>query len=197
MSKNYCIFILSHDRPDDIPTISSLDRHGYDGDWYILVDSEASLDEYEAEYGEDKVIHVPKDDALPELDRGDNFDYRKTPLYTRHQVWDIAERLGYGHFVMMDDDYKDFRWRLDENIDYSPNTPVEDLNKFIESAISLLNDSKLTTVCMAQGGDYIGGENATFVKKRRTDNHYMVRCRRKAMNAFVCQPVNRMSSGDH
>ena len=187
MTNNYCIFILSHDRAGNIPTISSLEESGYDGDWFILVDSGEHIDEYKDEYGDEKAIYVPKDDALPELDRGDNFDYRKTPLYTRYQVWDIADELGYNHFVMMDDDYTRFDWKLDENIEFGHTTRVENINQYIEAAIEYLNSSKVTTICMAQGGDYIGGEDATFVKKRKTDNHHIVRSRRKAMNVFVCQ----------
>jgi len=178
MIDDFCIFILSHDRPNNVPTARTLERCGYTGDWFIVVDNEDAVGDYKDEWGEDAIIYADKDNALPELDRGDNFNDRGTPLYTRFQIWDIAERLGYEYFLMLDDDYSNFAYKFNENFDFEHNT-IRNLDDYLEASIKFLEKSGLDTLCMAQGGDYIGGENGTFGTAIKT--------KRKAMNSFLCK----------
>ena len=178
MTDDYCLFILSHKRPDAVKTVNTIQHHGYTGDWYIVVDHDDSIQEYEENYGEDRIIYLPKDGALPELDRGDNFDIRGTPLYTRFQLWDLADDLGYSHFMMLDDDYEYFQYRFDEDRVYCCHK-VENLNRYIENAIEYMERAGLDTLTMAQGGDFIGGSESSMAQKVKT--------RRKAMNTFLCR----------
>lgn len=178
MTDDYCIFILSHKRPDAVKTVNTIQRHGYTGDWYIVVDHQDGIEEYEENYGEDRVIYVDKDEALPELDRGDNFDIRGTPLYTRFQLWDLADDLGYDYFMMLDDDYEYFKYRFNEGREYDCQK-VDDLNRYIENGIEYLDRAELDTVTMAQGGDFIGGSESRMAEK--------IRPSRKAMNTFLCR----------
>lgn len=178
MRDDFCIFILSHKRPGDVPTLNTIQRHGYTGDWYIVIDHEDGIGPYEQEYGEENVIYLDKDDALPGLDRGDNFNHRGTPLYTRYQIWDLADDLGYDYFLMLDDDYEYFQYRYNEAFEYDCQK-VENLNKYIDYAIEFLDRADLDTLCMAQGGDFIGGDQSSLAQAVQT--------RRKAMNTFLCR----------
>lgn len=178
MRNDFCIFILSHNRPDAVKTVNTMQRHGYEGDWYIVVDHDGCLDEYADNYGEDHILHLPKDGALPGLDRGDNFDIRGTPLYTRYQLWDVAEDMGYDYFMMLDDDYEYFQYRFNEDREYDCQKVVN-LNRYIDNAIEYMNRADLDSITMAQGGDFIGGDESRMAEKVQT--------RRKAMNTFLCR----------
>ena len=178
MTDDFCIFILSHKRPNAVKTINTIERHGYEGDWYIVIDHEDGLEEYEEIHGEDRVIYLDKDGALPGLDRGENFDIRGTPLYTRYQLWGLADELGYDYFMMLDDDYEYFQYRFDQHFNYA-SEKVENLNKYIDNAIEYLDKAGLDTLTMAQGGDFIGGDESSMAQKVQTS--------RKAMNTFLCR----------
>lgn len=181
MRDDFCIFIISYDRADNVPTIETLERHGYTGDWYIVVDHQEDIEPYEREHGEDNVIYIDKDDALPELDRGDNFNHRNCNVYARQQMWDLAESLGYDYFLVLDDDYTTFEFRFGGNYQYGLRDRVEDLDRIIDASIEYLDKAGLDTLCTAQGGDWIGGINAGIAHDGR------VGTKRKAMNSFLCK----------
>ena len=77
MLKDFCIFILSHGRPDRIYTLSSLKSSNYTGDWFILIDNEdPTAEEYYERYGEkvealeDSVVLAPESKHVAKLHRG-------------------------------------------------------------------------------------------------------------------------------
>lgn len=180
MRDNFCIFILSYDRPERVKTIETLEKHGYTGDWFIVIDHEDDLGPYKRQHGEKHVVYLDKDDALPELDRGDNFDRRNCNVYARQQLWDVAADLGYDYFLVLDDDYCHFQYRFTESFDYhSSYEYLGDFDSYVNAAIQYLEDANLDTVAMAQGGDFIGGKEASMAQK--------VQAKRKAMNTFLCK----------
>ena len=180
MRDDFCIFIISYDRPGRIPTLSALDKHGYTGDYYIVVDHEGDIGPYEREHGENRVVYLDKDGALPELDRGDNFDRRNCNVYARQQLWDLADDLGYDYFMVLDDDYQHFQYRFTEDRDYHPSYEyLDDFDQYIEAAIEYLDTAGLDTVAMAQGGDFIGGKESSLAQQ--------IQAKRKAMNTFLCK----------
>lgn len=180
MRDDFCVFILSYDRPKRVKTAETLEKHGYTGDYYIVIDHEEDIEPYEREHGEDRVVHLNKDDALPELDRGDNFDRRACNVYARQQLWDVADELGYDYFLVLDDDYYHFQYRFTEDFDYHPSYEyLDDFDAYIDAAITYLEKADLDTVAMAQGGDFIGGKEASMAQK--------VQAKRKAMNTFLCK----------
>ncbi|AGM11187.1 beta-glucosyl-HMC-alpha-glucosyltransferase [Haloarcula hispanica tailed virus 2] len=177
---DFCILILSYDRAGRIPTLTTIENSTYDGDWYIVIDHPDDIEPYEEEYGEDRVVYFDKDDVVPRVDRGDNFDRRNSILYARFNSFKIARDLGYDYFMQLDDDYSFFQWRFNDRFEYDPQNPGSfDLNLYIDNAIEYLEDADLDTVCMAQGGDFIGGGESQFAQKVGT--------KRKAMNTFICK----------
>jgi len=178
MRDDFCVFILSYDRPGRVPTIGALERYGYTGDWYIVIDHEADVEPYAREHGEECVIYLDKDGALPELDRGDNFDRRDCNVYARQQMWELAEDLGYEYFLVLDDDYTNIQYRFNEQFEYDPEV-MRDFDDYIDSSIEFLEDAGLDTLCMAQGGDFIGGSGSQLAEAVQT--------KRKAMNSFLCK----------
>lgn len=172
----FCMFILSHGRPDKIYTLNSLKKAGYTGDYYIVIDNEdKTSEEYYKNFG-DKVLIFNKKEIAETFDTADNFDNRKTIVYARNACFKLAEELGYTHFMELDDDYTSFSYRFDLEGEFRHNN-VRDLDLIIDKMIRFYEKANITCLAFAQGGDYIGGAKGLGSK---------VRTRRKAMNTLLC-----------
>ena len=67
LNYNFCAFILTHGRPDNIITLKSLERTGYTGRVIILIDNEDdSADRYRELYG-DMVYEFDKADVATRM----------------------------------------------------------------------------------------------------------------------------------
>jgi len=157
MRDDFCILIPSYNRAGNIPTIKTLKKAGYTGDWKIVIDNEEDKEPYYSEYGEDKVYYFDKEEVVDKVDRIDNFDDRNANMYFRNISFKIAEELEYKYFAMFDDDYTQIRYRFNKNLNYT-SIPLEDLDTFIEEEIKFLEESGIETITIAQGGDFIGGK---------------------------------------
>jgi len=177
MNQNdYCVFILTHGRADRVFTYRSLQKAGYTGRIYLVIDDEdEQADEYYRMYG-DKVIQFNKRAIAPTFDEGDTFNDRRAIIYARHACFQIARDLGVKYFIQLDDDYTCFVYKKDPQFNYIEK-PIRHLGKVFSLIFDFFLSIPALTVAMAQNGDFIGGENSTTGKR-----FY----RRKAMNSFFC-----------
>ena len=190
MAKSRLIaLILTHGRPHNQYTVNALKRHGYTGDWVLVVDDEdQTLDEYIKVWGKDKIVTFSKQDIADRFDEADNSNERRTIFYARNASFDIAEKLGYKYFIQLDDDYDGFRWRMNEQIEYSslmvsPVVEEHILDHIFDVMLDyFISVPRLYSLCMAQSGDYIGGGGSKMI----TDQF-----RRKVMNSFICSTDRR------
>lgn len=172
------MFILSHGRADKIFTLGVLERTGYTGDWFIVIDNEdETAHEYYKNYGEENVILFDKKAISETFDTADNFNNRKTIVYARNACFQIAKDLGYRYFMELDDDYNDFSFRFNHKKIFK-HLRVKNLDLIIEKMIRFYDVSGATCLAVAQGGDYIGGVVGMFGKQ--------IFLRRKAMNTQLC-----------
>lgn len=192
MSRKFCVLILTHGRPDKVATLKSLNRFGYTGDWFMVIDDEdETLEQYKKNFGEDRIVVFNKAEIATRFDEGDNFEDRRTVFYARNATFEVARKLGYQYFLQLDDDYDSFRWRVSPEIEYSskmlsPEPSYRTLDKVFDVMLDyLIQTPSLTTICMAQSGDFIGGGGS----KMMTDQY-----RRKAMNSLFCD-VDRPIEG--
>lgn len=172
-NNEYCIFILTHRRPDRVFTYDTLRKSGYTGPIYLIVDDhDPTIDQYRSRYG-DQVIVFDLDATKSVTDDGDNFE-KGTVLYARNACFGAAERLGYTYFIELDDDYTAFNYRYGPSLDYG----YWSMKSTADAAFRLLIDyyvnSPFTSLAIAQGGDFLGGDQG------------LVCLRRKAMNFFIC-----------
>ena len=177
MRDDFAILILTHGRPDNIKTLSSLKRAGYTGKYYIVIDNEdEKANEYYNLYG-DKVIMFDKQAISdnPNYDKFDNNNNKKVIYFARNAAMEIAKDLGLKYYMQFDDDYKDFMFRFEKDgtLKY---LPIENIDKVINLLIDFLNNTKALSVCMSQGGDHLGGVNGGIWKTK---------LKRKAMNSFL------------
>lgn len=178
-NKDFCVFILTHGRADNVKTYGVLRNQNYTGMIRLVVDDEdSSLSRYREIYGPE-VIVFSKDEAKRYTDPMDNFHDRRTPLYARNICWQLAASLNVSHFVVFDDDYSIFGFRYNKQRQFITDKACEDLDTVFDAFVDFLKATPTTFIAMAQNGDFIGGGNSTLGSK--------IFLKRKSMNSFFCK----------
>lgn len=173
---DFAVFILTHGRPDRIHTLKTLEKQGYTGDWYLVIDNEDKMaDEYYKNYG-DKVIMFDKKAISLTFDTADLSDDRRAIVYARNACFQIAKELGIKYFVEFDDDYTSFNLRYPKDGKLVARM-LDNLDDIFEMMLDFLEDTQALTVCLSQGGDHIGGLTGRWKKGLI----------RKVMNSFFCR----------
>lgn len=183
-NKDFAVFILTHGRPDNIKTLTTLKKCGYTGKIYYIVDNEdKTVDKYIKNFG-DSVKIFDKKYFADRVDEGNNFDNRKVIIHARNACFDIAKELGYTYFIELDDDYTAFDYRIDTNSSENCGDikPIKNINNIFDLLLNYYKKCNFLTIAFAQGGDFIGGINNG--KKSYRFN------KRKCMNSFICS-INR------
>lgn len=178
MRDDFAVFILTHGRPDNVITYDTLQKMNYKGKVYLIIDNEdKKAEEYYKKFGKDKVIMFDKLAISKKFDTVDNCEERRTVVYARNACFEIAKDLGLKYFLELDDDYDQFRFRIQKG-DILSSARIKDINKLFELTIDFLEKSGALTVAFAQGGDYIGGIGSKV---------WTSQLARKAMNTFFCK----------
>ncbi len=168
----FAVFILTHGRPDNVITYKTLQRCGYTGRLYLVIDNEdKTRDQYVANYGADTVVIFDKKAEADACDEGNNFDERRTITMARNACFTIAATLGVTHFIELDDDYKQFKFRFENKLGYE--AVVKDIDRLFSSFLKFYSSTNILSIALSQGGDHIGGFSNTKLK-------------RKCMNSFLC-----------
>lgn len=177
MRSDFAALILTHNRADRVFTYETLRRHGYTGKIVIVIDDgDPALHEYLERFGREVAI-FKKAEIAKVTDPGDNFGGLRGVLYARNASFQVARDLGIKYFIQLDDDYRSFTFRFNRELDYQPKA-CRNLDAVFSAMTDFLEDSGASSVCMAQGGDFIGGSENPCAEK--------ISLSRKAMNSFVC-----------
>lgn len=183
MLEDFAVFILTHGRADNVITYKTLQRAGYTGRVYIIIDNEdKQADRYYQNFG-DKVIMFDKAAEAEKTDTGDNFTERNTVLFARNACFDIAERLGIEYFLVLDDDYPTFQYRYGDGLHYVTGCEIKNLDVIFSAMLDYYISIDAKSIAMAQGGDFIGGHAGKYGNSLNR--------RRKAMNTFFCSTSRR------
>jgi hypothetical protein len=179
MIDGFGALILTHRRPHNQMTLSSLRSYGYSGPVYLVVDDEdPTLPEYQALYP-DQVIVFSKSEGRSITDDADNTGAGRGVVYARNMCHSIASKLGWKYFVELDDDYYQWKIRFNSNLEYG--WYDGNLTEVFRAMVSFLDsDDRILSVAMSQGGDHIGGGTSSYNKKGPI-------ALRKAMNVFICR----------
>mgnify|MGYP003148708358 FL=1 len=176
-NKQFAVFILTYGRAKNIHTLTTLQKQNYTGKIYLICsDDDKQLIDYQNKYK--NVVVFNKNNYKGKFDIGDNFNDNRVVVFARNAIYDIANKLGIKYFIVLDDDYTAFRYTADaEQIYLTKSRSVKNLDNIINKLLKYYINTNAKTLCIAQGGDFIGGENSRVFKKKLT---------RKAMNFFVC-----------
>lgn len=176
---DFCIFILTHGRADNVITYKTLISSNCTYPIYFVVDNEdKQIEKYCNNFGNDKVMIFDKKKMADNTDEGDNFDKRGTITHARNACFNIAEKLGYKYFIQLDDDYTDFRFKSDDKHNYIHRKKIKNIDAIFSAMLTFYKNTPFDTIAFAQGGDFMGGENSKMAKI-----NYI---KRKAMNSFIC-----------
>tara|TARA_R110000824_G_scaffold193230_1_gene375616 strand:- start:9949 stop:10785 length:837 start_codon:yes stop_codon:yes gene_type:complete len=171
--EDFAVFILTHGRPNNVITKKTLDRCGYTGKIFYVIDNEdKTIDEYIKNFGIENVKIFDKKTMADKIDEGNNFDERRTITHARNACFEIAKELDIKYFIELDDDYYYFGYRGEKGA-----VKISNINKVFKTFVEFLKNSKCKTIAFSQGGDHIGGFSGLKLK-------------RKAMNSFICSTDN-------
>lgn len=170
------MFILTHGRPDNVLTYSTLKKCGYNGKIYLVVDNEDNhIKKYQDNFGEEFVKIFDKKAMADSIDEANNFDNRKVIVHARNYCFTLAKELGYKYFIQLDDDYYEFIYKFS---DTKGQVLSKDINKIFNLMFDFYNKTDALSICFAQTGDFIGGvDNGKGVYRF---------AKRKCMNSFFC-----------
>lgn len=179
---DFCIFIISHGRPNDIYTLKTLAKAGCNIPVYIVIDNhDKTADEYLKKYRK-QVFIFDKDKYAAMVDQYDNLNNLRTTTHARNACFDLAIELGYKYFLVLDDDYTAFKMRINHKLEHPIGRYliIKNIDNVFYKTLEYFINSNFTSICYSQGGDWFGGET-NFNKKPK----------RKAMNSFFCSTDRR------
>jgi hypothetical protein len=161
-------------------TDKTLRKMGYTGDIYILIDDEDdSAGDYQEKFG-DKCLTFCKKEAETYTDTADQVKHRKAVVFARNAVFDVVKnQTPYTYFLVLDDDYKDFRCCFNEEFKfiYSDFYPKQ-LDNYFRLIFEYFASIPAETLSLSQTGDYFGGKTGSYADAIKT--------KRKVMNSFFC-----------
>lgn len=175
---DFALLILSHGRADKVYTLRQMQKQGYTGRWYIIIDNEDDQQQlYIKNFGKEHIIVFDKLKKSLEIETCDIPRKRNAVIYARESCFEIARSLGLKYFLELDDDYTGFMTRIERNGILS-RINVQDMDAIIEATIEFLEESNADCVAWAQEGDFMGGLHGGMYKER---------IKRKIMNSFFCK----------
>lgn len=176
---DYVVFILTHGRADNVVTYNTLRKCGYTGRIVLVIDNEdKQADEYYKRYGHDDVVMFDKRAEAERCDVCDNFNDRRVILFARNACFEIAEKLGYEHFIELDDDYFGFCYCYASDDGTPRERKIKNLDGVWAAMWRYYENIPAATIAMSQRGDFVGGRENDILKNNKL--------KRKAMNSFFC-----------
>ena len=174
--KDFATFILTHGRAGRVETFRVLRKCGYTGRIVLIVDDQdKQLGDYKEEFG-DQVYVFSKQKAIEMTDECDNFNDRRAVVYARNICWEVARDLGIKYFFMLDDDYNDFRHKMNSKGEFIDRSGMRKMDAVLDALLDYYISIPAKSIAMGQGGDYVGGMDGSAWRKPK----------RKVMNSFIC-----------
>jgi hypothetical protein len=179
MRDDFAIFIPTHKRPNNIKTLRLLEKVGYTGKTFLVVDDQdPTLEQYKKAHP-DRVLVFSKEEEAKRTDAGNNFLDRRSVVYARNAIFDLARQVGVRFFLVLDDDYKDVYSKFDRGAFYG-NWPVKKgFDRIVECVLSFLESApNIRCLAFLQQGDFMGGKQSNTAEG--------IKLYRKIMNSFFC-----------
>ena len=163
------VFILTHGRPDNVKTLSTLRKCGYTKKVYLILDDkDATIDQYRAMHPNEHIVVFDKQKMADSIDEGNNFDNQKVIVHARNACFKIAKAMGIKYFIQLDDDYYYFGYRYDTGAKI-----IKNMDAVLDIMLDYYKSCNIKSIAFSQGGDHIGGFSG-------------IKLKRKCMNSFIC-----------
>ena len=155
-NKELAIFIPTHERADNVITLSTLKRIGYTGEVFLVVDNEdKEIEKYKNKYG-NKVIIFNKKEIEERTDTSTNKKGLKTVLFARKFIEEKATELGYRFIMVLDDDIKDICYRRAYG-NKLKKVKMNEADKIFSYLCSFVEKGNIAILGIAWAAGFIGG----------------------------------------
>lgn len=173
-----CIFILTYGRANNQKTLKMLKDFGVEIPIYLVCsDDDNQLQDYIKLY-KDMVQVFNKKEVAEKTNTIKIIDTEKSVLYTRNYVFELARKLKYDYFIMLDDDYRyiySLYYRFIGNKGKLSSKGM--LHNMLCACVDFMRNTKnVDCMGLAQGGDMQSGLKCNLQKNYR----------RKIMNVYFC-----------
>lgn len=155
---DFALFILSHNRAENIDALDLLQRSNYDGMWYVVISTDnKEIEKYKSIVPQEHLLIFDKmkvecDTMLSRRNFKPN-----AAIYARNFIIDYAKDK-YIYFGMMDDDISNIFFRMDDKGKMKKICACNCFNEIIEALISFISSSKTVGgVGLASDRKYFGG----------------------------------------
>ena len=186
-SDSFCVFIISHGRPDKVITLRTLRKARYTGPTFIVCDNEdKTIEDYRKNHGAEMILVFDKPHYASLVDSCDNFQNRRTTTHARNACFDLAKERSFEYFLVLDDDYTSFSF-IGKSQKNTTDIKIRNLDLIFHKIVEFIKPhDSIDSVCFMQSGDTIGGMVNYDVWNRIFPFE-----KRKAMNSFFCKTACR------
>jgi len=175
MSK-FAIFILTHGRPDSQLTLNLLERVGYSGDIYLVLDDQdKTIQKYIDNYGPEKIVVFDKNEFVVRTDTGNSNPVFGCGVYARNAIEHIAKELGYKVFAQADDDILNFRIRYPRDNKIRSHCIDNVFNDIINEYIEFIQNEHIAYVGFGNAPTYMGGIESFNLNNQNFPYAFMIR----------------------
>ena len=181
MLNSFAVLIISHGRAGNVSTLDMLRQCGYGGKYFIVVDNEDDQQKrYIEEYGAENVIIFDKQEYIEKVDTISTSGERKTPLFARNAVHDIAKSKGLKYYALYDDDLTGLSYRYKGEGKLKAKD-VKSLDRIFEAMINFMDDTNTDAMAFTNAGGLIGGLHGRWQEglRRQAANTYILRTDRE------------------
>lgn len=159
----YIVFIISHKKPDEVRTLKALNDSGFFGDYRIIVDSwDETVEKYEKNYP-GKIEIFDKSEIKKTFDVMDNFNIFSSAVYARNFSYELAKKLGYKYFILLDDDLTKFMYVFTEGEKFKK-LQIKNINAVFENIVNYLEKSNSAICSISLDGGNFGGPKGRYSK---------------------------------
>jgi len=155
MENNICIFIITHGRPESILTLKTLSEAGSKLPYYLVIDNEDKQEQKYFDKYKENVLQFDKKQYALQVDNFDNSGNYRTTTHARNACFDFAEKLGFENFLVLDDDYTEFKFRIKKGLVHPKDRfkIKKDIDKVFLKTMEYYLSSNFASICFSQGGD--------------------------------------------
>ena len=158
MTKKFAIFILTHGRPYNQLTVETLQKIGYTGELYLVLDDQDdTYDAYVEKWGADRIIVFDKDHFIRTTDTGLHTPVPKFAVFARNAIEYVANVFGYDAFMMLDDDITKIRIRLPDGDSLKSYQITNQFDAIIDKSVEYLLSCDIACMGLGFCNLYIGG----------------------------------------
>lgn len=178
LGNDFAVFILTHGRSHRQYSYELLKKINYTGKILFIVDSgDESRFDLIKRYGRENVVVFNKSDYS--VDIMDNSGDLSTPIYAEKFMYEYARENGYSYFARMDDDVRDFRYKVEVD-GVLKDDGIKSGDKIFEIMVDFMRGADMALFGPSRAGFYFGGsKNDAYMRGTDFNVSQLILCSTK------------------